>query len=140
VIPILNRQVQATEPAAEPEPDLPVASHLQDRTFDVTLAENPWRIVLELTTDRGIGAWLSVAEQSASAGGERRVVRARVCLAHPFMDQFSGTDPSRIEPLLRLAAALMLAEVAAREAGVRNAGTIRENVNELLRDALSKPG
>ena len=55
------------------------------------------------------------------------------------MDRFGGTDAASIEPLLRLAAAIGLAETAAREAGVPMAGTFRRNINELLRDALSNP-
>ena len=52
------------------------------------------------------------------------------------MERFGGIDPDQIEPLLRIAAALGLSEVAARDSGVRMAGTIRRNVNELLRNAL----
>jgi hypothetical protein len=55
------------------------------------------------------------------------------------MDRFGGTDASHIEPLLRLAAALALAEVTAREAGVALAGLIRLRVNQLLREGLSNP-
>jgi hypothetical protein len=55
------------------------------------------------------------------------------------MVRFSGADNSAIEPLLRAAAALGLAEVLAREAGVNQAGTIRRNINDLLRDSLSLP-
>ena len=36
-------------------------------------------------------------------------------------------------------AALALAEITARDAGVPQYGTIRRNVNQLLKDALSKP-
>jgi hypothetical protein len=55
------------------------------------------------------------------------------------MERFGGTDGSQIEPLLRLAAALALAEVTAREAGVALAGLIRRRVNQLLREGLSNP-
>jgi len=55
------------------------------------------------------------------------------------MYRFGGVEPAKIEPLLRVAAALALAEISARESGVKMAGTIRRNVNELLGDALSKP-
>ena len=69
----------------------------------------------------------------------RRCIGVRMSLAHPFMDRFGGTDAASIEPLLRLAAAIGLAETAARDAGVSMAGTFRKNINELLRDALSQP-
>jgi len=60
-------------------------------------------------------------------------------LAHPFMQRFCRADSSEIEGLERVAAALALAEITARDAGVPQYGTIRRNVNQLLRDALSKP-
>ena len=55
------------------------------------------------------------------------------------MVQFAGVDAEDIEALLRLAAAIGLAEILAREAGIRQAGTFRRNVNDLVREALSKP-
>ena len=69
----------------------------------------------------------------------RRVVTVRVSLAHPFMERFGGTGHDEIEPLLRIAAAIGLSEITARESGVRMAGTQRRNINELLRGALCKP-
>jgi hypothetical protein len=62
-----------------------------------------------------------------------------VALAHPFTERFAGSEAEEFEPLLRVAAAIMLAETAARESGVRQAGEVRRNINELLREALSKP-
>jgi hypothetical protein len=41
--------------------------------------------------------------------------------------------------MLRIAAALALAEVLARDSGVRKAGTVRRNVNDILLEALSGP-
>jgi hypothetical protein len=68
-----------------------------------------------------------------------RQIAVRVSLAHPFMDRFAGSDPDEIEGIVRVAATLGLAETAAREAGVQLAGTIRRNVNELLRNGLAGP-
>jgi helix-turn-helix protein len=55
------------------------------------------------------------------------------------MQRFSGSTTEEIEPLLRVAAALGLAEVVARDTGVKKAGRIRQAVNELLRESLSSP-
>ena len=55
------------------------------------------------------------------------------------MIQFGGLEVEKIEPLQRVAVAIVLSEITARESGVRDAGTFRRNINELLRDALSKP-
>ena len=60
-------------------------------------------------------------------------------MAHPFMVRFAQTDTEDVEALLRVAAAIGLAEVLARDSGVRKAGTVRRNVNDILRDALSEP-
>lgn len=110
------------------------------RTIDVELRGRAWRIVIELSTDPAVGDWLEIsdhiAEQGHSEESERRVVGLRLALAHPFMQRFCGADSEEIEPLLRVAAALGLAELAARDSGVRMAGTIRRNINDLLRNAL----
>jgi len=50
-----------------------------------------------------------------------------------------GRSADEIEPLLRVAAALALAEITARESGARMAGAVRRNVNELLRGSLARP-
>lgn len=112
------------------------------RAIDVEINGKKWRIVIELTYDPAIGDWLSISDhiaepERAEAEGEGyRVIGLRLSLAHPFMERFSGADCDQIEPLLRLAAALGFAEIVARDSGVRQAGAIRRNVNELLRKAL----
>lgn len=55
------------------------------------------------------------------------------------MVSFVQADPEAMEATLRVAAGLALAEKLARGAGVKLAGTIRRNLNELLREALAKP-
>ena len=67
------------------------------------------------------------------------MLEVRISLTHPFMTRFGGLDADQIEPLLRVAAGIGLAETAARDSGVKNAGIIRRNLNELLRGALSQP-
>ena len=139
---VLAGQIDSVPDPAPPPTTLPVAlSVAGDRTIDIDLRGHPWRIVLELTTDPAIGPWVSISDRppQTTGGVERRCVAVRMSLAHPFTDRFGGTDVARIEPLLRLAAGLGLAETAAREAGVAMVGTVRRNLNDLLRDALSNP-
>ena len=54
------------------------------------------------------------------------------------MDRFGGADAWRVSESAvgSVAAAIGLAETAARDAGVAMAGTFRRNINELLREAL----
>ena len=127
---------------SSPPPILPpTETFATERTIDVELKGQPWRIIIELVTDPAIGDWVSVSDRPIvnESGQVRRCVCVRLSLAHPFMDRFGGPDAASIEPLLRLAAAIGLGETAAREAGVELTGTIRRNINELLRSALSNP-
>ena len=55
------------------------------------------------------------------------------------MQQYCGTTADKIEPILRIAAALALAETNARDSGEKYAGTVRRNLNQLLRDTFSEP-
>ena len=50
-----------------------------------------------------------------------------------------GTDASQIEPLQRLAIAIALSEITARDSGVKKTRTFIRNINKFLQDALSKP-
>jgi hypothetical protein len=55
------------------------------------------------------------------------------------MVAFAQAEADDIEPLLRVAAALALSEKLARRSGVKSAGTLRRNMNQILRQALSQP-
>jgi len=142
VPPVLEHQLGEGPDKLEPPLRLPVAAEaaaFREITVDVT--GTTWILTIELSTDPAVGDWLSISEEGLDSRAKERTRRLgiRLALAHPFMERFAGTDSERIEPLLRVAAALALAETSARSSGVRLAGTIRRNVNEYLRDALSQP-
>jgi hypothetical protein len=138
VPPVLEQEMKAP-PQAEPPPKaLEPAGMSIKREIIVDLSGVNWKIVLETTSDPAVGDWLSVSDRS-TAGKIQREITVRVALAHPFMERFGGSSYTEIEPLVRVAAAIGLAETAARYGGVKSAGTIRRNINELLRNALSKP-
>lgn len=141
VPPVLDQQLEAEPVQVEPDSALPPATTASQRVIELELKNGRWRIELELSNDPAVGDWVSVYDQSVSSTDERdvRQLGVRLALAHPFTERFGGTDASQIEPLLRLAVAIMLAETAARDGGVRYAARVRHYVNELLRDALSKP-
>jgi len=66
-----------------------------------------------------------------------RQIGIRLSLTHPFMVEHVGVDNSKIEPILRIVAALGLSEVLAKESGVKTQGEVRRNFNELISN-LSK--
>ena len=96
-----------------------------------------WHIKIELTNDPAVDAWLSISDRPKSASDPRQI-SIKVSLAHPFMIRFGQSDPESLEALLRVAAAISLAEVLANDSGVKKAGTMRRNVNTILREALSE--
>ncbi|MFN9293550.1 MAG: hypothetical protein ACK6EB_36180, partial [Planctomyces sp.] len=92
-----------------------------------------------ITNDPAIGDWVSLSDSHPSSDNDRRVLAVRLSMAHPFSERFIGASGENVESLLRMAAAIGLAEITARESGVKQAGTFRRTINELLRDALSRP-
>ena len=140
---VLQGQFNTPLEITDPPTALPPTTPLSRRVIDLTLDGQRWQIVLEMSDDPAIGDWVDLCDQLVKtetvADSNVRQVGIRLALAHPFMDRFGGVDSSCIEPLLRVAVAIVLSELTARSSGVRQAGVIRRNINELLRTALSKP-
>jgi site-specific DNA-cytosine methylase len=112
------------------------AADLKRRTIALERRGTQWKITLEASPDEAMKDWVEVMSLDPENGVRR--VSVRLSLAHPFTVQFAGSDPDALEPLMRVAAALGLAEMTARDAGVKKAGTVRLHFNDLLRDALSR--
>jgi hypothetical protein len=125
-------------PVETPNQEAPQRSRVAGRRFDITFRDKTWSINVELTDDPAESQWLVVSDTLETRQQPRRL-DIRVSMVHPFMIRFAQTETENIEGLLRVAAAMALAEVLARDSGVRNAGTVRRNVNEILKDALSEP-
>ncbi|CAN5581554.1 hypothetical protein BH23CHL7_BH23CHL7_16010 [soil metagenome] len=138
--PVVEKQV-AEAPTAEPPPAVhPVQPAVAQRTLELTINGVGWHMVIDVTNDPAQTDWLQIADantQDPVKGGQRSL-GIRVSLASPFMRRFAGATADDIEPLLRVAAGIALAQTTAREAGVKQAGTILRNLNELLATALSK--
>lgn len=131
---------QLDQPAAEaPAPDeLPpplevTASH--EVELEIKHRQQVWRVLVELVRDPGAEDWYAFAHHHASVG-EPSILRIRLNLSHPFSEQFLIGDEEELDPVLRLAAGMAIAEVTAQQAGVRAAPTLRRNLNHLLREAL----
>ena len=129
----------ASEPPAETRTEpLERQAALASKELQIRFRDRDWLVRVELTSDAAEGQWLSMSDQP-STDVRPEVIEIRLSLAHPFMVRFAQTDAEDVEALLRVAAALALSEKLAREAGHRYTGTIRRNLNDILREALSQP-
>ncbi len=105
------------------------------REFEVRFNRATWRIAIELSYDPSLTELIEVGTHlvtNKSVNGSVRDVGIRLSLTHPFMVEFVGVDNSKVEPILRIAAAFGLSEVLAKESGARTQGEIRRNFNELI--------
>lgn len=118
----------------KPLPHKPV---IASREITIEFQGQVWLIKVELTDEPSESQWLVISDQSGN-GTNPEVIEIRVSLAHPFMIKFAQSNSSEVEALLRVAAALALAERLARLSGLKYTGTIRRNLNNILREALSK--
>lgn len=134
---VIEKQI-VEEPEQNPPPvDLPLIEEpVANKKIRMEVFGDTWIVAIELSNDPAVGDWVSFSEQIRP--DDIRLVKIRISLAHPFMIQFGGLEAEQIEPLQRVAVAIVLSEITARDSGVRDAGTFRRNINELLRDVLSK--
>jgi hypothetical protein len=137
-LPAVLPAIADLEPVETPTDPLAAQPTLAKRELAFSFRGEEWLVRIELSDDPSEGDWLSVSDQLATAGLPN-ILEIRVSMAHPFMISFAQTEVIAIEPLLRVAAALGLSERLARRAGVKSAGTLRRNMNKILREALSKP-
>jgi len=138
VPPVLQAQSELP-PLTEPPPQtLTPDPSGTSRVIELTHRGVQWKITIELSLDHAVEDWLTLTDRPPPKNGAREIA-VRMSLVHPFMQRFCRVDSMEIEGLERVAAALALAEIIARDSGVPQYGTIRRNVNMLLRDALSKP-
>ena len=139
--PVVERITEDTV-QVPPSETLPPAQFVTRQERPIRFKDETWQVVLELSHDPAVGAWVEVSDgvlEGVEAERGVRQVGVRMSLAHPFTERFGGNEATDIEPLLRLAVALALAEKAAYDSGVESASTVRRNVNELLRHALARP-
>ncbi len=134
--PILDEQIQTAPDEQPPPPSLPRAEESWSEEFELEINWARWKVTVEVTNDPGVSEWIRVFDTGDA--GDVRQLGVSLSLSHPFMERFVGNDLDRIKPFMRLAAAIGLAEITARESGARLTGEMRRNINQLLKDALSR--
>lgn len=128
-------------PDDPPPQTLPVSSgNSAAETVEVRVGAQTWRVKIELLNDPGVSQWLELADTgSVTRAGHPRDIHIRVSLTHPFTVRFAGADEDALEPLIRIGTALAIAETMARESGVRQAGAIRRNFNDIMTAIFAAP-
>jgi hypothetical protein len=109
------------------------------REFDICFNQENWKISIELSYDTSLKELIEIGNAFINPlkGNSLRTIGIRLSLTHPFMIEFAGADANKIEPILRIAAALGLSEVIAKSSGIKTQGEVRRNFNELISN-LSK--
>lgn len=130
-------------PAETPLPDdLSSGTELFPATIEVMYRSRKWRVTVEISNDPAhTRDWFEIAEhvESDDTGEASAVIRLRMSLRHPFSERYVGVGYENAELLTRIAAALAIAEITAREAGARQAGEVGRRFNDLLRTVFSEP-
>ncbi|WP_026945683.1 ATP-binding protein [Algoriphagus marincola] len=126
---------------AEPEPrsELIKTEKTLHRDFDLRFNKIDWKVSIELSYDPSLTELMEVGDRFIKDGlfeDDVRKIGIRLSLTHPFMIEFAGTDNNKIEPILRIIAALGLSEIIAKDS-YKNQGEVRRNFNELISN-LSK--
>ncbi|MCE4064734.1 ATP-binding protein [Chryseobacterium gleum] len=119
----------------EVETELPKTDKRIYKSFRVNFNKTDWLISIELSYDTSLNELIEVGNhliKEASTESNIRQVGIRLSLTHPFMVQYAGTENSKIEPILKMAAAMGLAEILAKESGAKGQGEVRRNFNQLI--------
>jgi len=130
----------------EPGPDQiekklspPSESQAKSETISIRLphANMIWHLEIEIASDPSIDNWYQLSEHLQEDNNVH--IQLMVNLAHPFLERFVTPGGDGIMLFTRLAAGLAISEITARLAGVKRAGTVRANLNQILRSVLSEP-
>lgn len=132
--------INSVSKVAEPEQDqLTKTEQTLHREFDLRFNKTDWKISIELSYDLSLTELIEVGDSFIKEKVNNSSVRQigiRLSLTHAFMVEFAGADTSKIEPILRIAAAFGLSEIIAKDS-YKNQGEVRRNFNELIAN-LSK--
>lgn len=103
------------------------------RDFEIRFNKENWKVSMELSFDPSLNELIEIGDSFIPNKHQNESVRQlgiRLSLTHPFMVEFAGTDTNKIEPILRIAAALALSEIIAKR--TKTVGDVRRNFNELI--------
>ena len=111
----------------------PAATNKWEKTFSLVVAGEKWVVTIEIGDGPVDLEWVSISEEDRT----KKRIGIKLGMRHPFNVQY--LDDASAAAILRLAAALAFAELAARKAGATQPGLVRTNMSEFLRGVLSQP-
>lgn len=133
--PAIQQVINHTPMVNDKEHPLIITKKTIQKEFTAQFHKIDWHISIELSYDPSLNELIEVGNNLIKHSKNEKSLRQvgiRLSLTHPFMVQFAGTDNSKIELILRMAAALGLAEIIAKESGAKTQGEIRRNFNDLI--------
>lgn len=130
---------QSKPPVAdEPDDVKPIETSVLTRSVTrrtmvvrVPTDHRPWTVVLELVSDP-TKQWYEFGSED---NPKEQSIHVLINVAHAFSEHFLNDNEKVMTPLIRLVAGLALAEHTAR-LGRNRAGTVRQNLNQLLDGSL----
>lgn len=136
---IIDIQARNPDPKIDVLDELPQAINSNYWESEFKYMNDTWRVKLELTRDQSVKNWLTISDRGTFDKGSRtRSLGLSMSMKSPFMTEYLDADLSNLEPIFRLAVALGISEILARESGDTKAGLITKWINDLLGGALSK--
>ena len=116
--------------------------------FNISFNSIDWQISVELSWENNPTNWIEIRDKfiknyyNDKLYKNVRKIGIRLALKHPFIISFAGIDKSRLEPLLRLAVAIAISEIAVKDSGANTTSSIfntfRFNINKILTETFSK--
>ena len=134
----IEEQIEQDPLPDEPLPEPERRSYAGSHSIVLQISGQIWRVKINLSErPQDSSEWLDITGRTGSGASEgSRHLEIRISLNHPFTLQY-GTNRNAMDILMRMGAALAIAEITAREAGETAPVAIRRNVNDLLRDVLA---
>lgn len=129
----------ALEQVVPRTPEALVADPISQRTVEILVDGNKWVIAIRMTLNPEVTEWLRFSDQTTSQlfeDLEEHHLTVDVSLAHPFVEQFIGSDNENAELMLRFATAIAIA-LARMQQGGTSAAVPLHWINRLLRESLS---
>jgi hypothetical protein len=91
----------------------------------------PLNLIFEICTRSGDNQWLRLDSRT---NGDWHLTLNR---SHPFMNSFANLPGADLDPIIRIAMGIGLAEISARNSGLEFSSFIRKKLNEMLTGDLS---